>query len=215
MADIIKQANDHAQLAEEYDKHNRSNALEDLEFVYAEDQWDPAIKSTRGSRPTLNANDLPIFLDQIVGAQRMNRAGIKVHPVDNQSDPQKAEIIGGLIRNIEYLSDAHVAYDRALEFVAAGGYAGAIRVITQYENEHIFDTMGGIKPEYTEEAAQDVFNQEVRIVPVDNPINVLYDPNAKLWHKNDGDFMIYYDDVHIDKFKELYPMEKLLKEVLQ
>jgi len=203
--ELMKTAREYAGLAEEFDKDNRDATLEDLTFVYAEDQWDPGVKTKRGDRPTLNANDLPIFLDQLVGAQRMNRAGIKVHPVDNQSDPKKAEVIGGLIRNIEHLSDAHVAYDRALEFVAAGGYAGAIRVITQYEDEHLFDSAGNISETYSGDSAQNAFNQEIRVVPVDNPLNVLYDPTAKLWHKNDGRFMFYYDDIELDLFKERYP----------
>jgi uncharacterized protein (DUF2267 family) len=202
---ILKEAKDRAKLSEEYYKTNRDKALEDLEFLYNEDQWEQEVKTSRGRRPCLNSNDLPIFLDQLVGDQRMNRAGIKVHPVDNNSDPMKAEVIGGLIRNIEHLSDAHVAYDKALEFVAGGGYAGAIRVITQYETDDIFDEDGNIRLDIQGAEAKSAFNQEIRIVPVENPLNVLYDPNAKLWHKNDGDFMFYYDDMDVDVFKEKYP----------
>ena len=208
--DLLKEVRDFAKLSEDYWKEARDQAIEDLRFVFAEDQWDSAIKTARGNRPTLNANDLPIFLDQLVGDHRQNRGGIKVQPVDSQTDPQKAEIIGGLIRNIEHLSDAHVAYDKALEFTAAGGYAGAIRVITQYEDENIFAGDGLVKPEYMGEDAQNVFNQEIRIIPVDNPLNVLYDPNAKLWHKNDGSHMLYYDDIDIDLFKEKYPGKQVL-----
>jgi len=209
-AKLLEEARDQAKLAEEHYKEARDDALEDLEFLYSEDQWDSDIKNARGQRPTLNANDLPIFLDQLVGDQRMNRAGIKVHPVDSESDPKKAEVIGGLIRNIEHLSDAHVAYDKALEFTAGGGYAGAVRVITKYETENIFDTDGNLLSEYQGEKGQELFNQEIRIVPVDNPLNVLYDPNAKLWHKNDGQFMFYYDDILLETFEEKYPKAQTL-----
>lgn len=207
---LLEEARDQAKLAEEHYKNARDNALEDLIFLYSDDQWEKGVKEARGQRPTLNANDLPIFLDQLVGDQRSNRAGIKVNPVDSNSDPKKAEVIGGLIRNIEHLSDAHVAYDRALEFTAGGGYAGAIRVITQYETEDIFDIEGELGAEYQGEEGQSLFNQEIRIVPVDNPLNVLYDPNAKLWHKNDGDFMFYYDDISVEAFEERYPGKKVL-----
>lgn len=207
---LLEEARDQAKLAEERYKKARDSALDDLTFLYSEDQWDQTIKDARGQRPTLNANDLPIFLDQLVGDQRMNRAGIKVHPVDSNSDPKKAEVIGGLIRNIEHVSDAHVAYDRALEFTAGGGYAGAIRVITQYETEDLFDVDGELAVEYQGEEGQKLFNQEIRIIPVENPLNVLYDPSAKLWHKNDGDFMFYYDDILIEAFEERYPGSKTL-----
>ena len=207
---LLEEAREQAKLSEDHYKNARDSALADLNFLYSEDQWDAEVKESRGQRPTLNANDLPIFLDQLVGDQRQNRAGIKVHPVDSNSDPQKAEVIGGLIRNIEHLSDAHVAYDRALEFTAGGGYAGAIRVITQYETEDVFDTDGGLSYEYSGEMGQELFNQEIRIIPVDNPLNVLYDPNAKLWHKNDGDFMFYYDDIFHETFKKKYPKAQII-----
>lgn len=203
--DLIELALEQARLASEAEKDNRIKCLEDLEFVYSEDQWEGSVKTQRGTRPCLNANDLPVFLDQVVGDQRMNRAGIKVHPVDSNTDKVKAEVIGGLIRNIEQISDAHVAYDRALEFVAAGGYCGAIRVITQYENDDLFNEDGKIKKEYWMGDGRDAFNQECRIIPVDNPLNVLFDPNAKLWHKNDGEFMFYYEDILINAFEAKYP----------
>jgi len=208
MNDLIRIALDQANAAIEYEKDNREKALEDTEFVFAEDQWDEAVENSRGNRPCLNANDLPVFLDKVTAAQRMNRAGIKVLPVDSDTDPLKAEIVGGLIRYIEYESDAHVAYDMAIEAAAAGGYCGAIRVINEYENDDIFDNDGNIKPEYRKKI--DAFNQRLRIAPVHNPLNLLFDPKAKLWHKNDGDFMFYMDDIPIDDFKEQYPDAQII-----
>lgn len=208
--DLIKIALDQAALASEFEKDNRDKALEDLEFVFSEDQWDASVKTQRGTRPCLNANDLPIFLDQVVGDQRMNRTGIKVHPVDSNTDPAKAEVIGGLIRGIEQASDAHVAYDRALEFVVAGGYCGAIRVITQYESDDLFDDDGKIKAVFTKEGSINAFDQEVRIVPVDNPLNVLFDPSAKLWDRNDGEFVFYYDDIPIETFEKRHPGKRVM-----
>ena len=185
--DLIQEALEQAKAAEEHEDYNRRKHVEDLEFVFSEDQWDSEVRIGRGKRATLNANDLPVFLDQVVGAQRANRTGIKVLPVDSDTDPDKAEIVAGLVRNIEHVSDADVAYDTAIEAAAAGGYMGAIRVITQYENEDLFDGNGKLKGEYSGDALS-AFNQEIRIVPVENPVNVLFDPDAKLWHRNDGMF---------------------------
>lgn len=204
--DLIALARKQVEAAITHEKDNREKAVNDLEFVFAEDQWDPAVKNERGNRPCLNANDLPIFLDRVVAAQRVNRVGIKALPVDSNTDPMKAEIIGGLIRNIEHESQANVAYDKAIEAAAAGGYMGAIRIVTQYENDDLFDSDGEIKGEYKKsDIAVSAFNQEIKIRPVENPINVLFDPAAKLWDRNDGRFLFIYDDIPLDTFKEQYP----------
>ena len=59
--DLMEEVRNNAKYAEEYWKDNRDAALDNLEFLFAEDQWDQAIKNERGSRPCLNANDLPTF----------------------------------------------------------------------------------------------------------------------------------------------------------
>ena len=122
--ELIELALKQAKFAEEFESTNREKHVEDLEFVFAEDQWDETVKNARGNRPCLNANDLPIYLDRVTAAQKVNDVGISVLPVDSNTDPEKAKIIGGLIRNIEQESNANIAYDKALEHAAAGGYVG-------------------------------------------------------------------------------------------
>ena len=51
----------------------------------------------------------------------MNRPSIKVIGVDSDSDPEIANILTGLIRNIETQSDAELAYDTGFEGAAACG----------------------------------------------------------------------------------------------
>lgn len=204
--DLLELALKQAEAATTHEKDNREKAAEDLEFVFAEDQWADSVKAERGTRPCLNANDLPVFLDRVVAAQRSNRVGIKVLPVDSNTDPLKADIVGGIIRNIEHESYAHVAYDKAIEAAAAGGYMGAIRIVTEYENNDLFDNDGNIRAEYMDpESIMNAFNQQIRIIPIDNPLNVLFDASARLWHRNDGRYLFLYDDIDVDSFKEQYP----------
>jgi len=202
--ELLELAKKQALRSAEFFGDDITKSLEERTFVFAEDQWETTVKTARGNRPCLNANDLPVFLDQVVAEQRQNRGAITASPVDSDSDPKKAEIVGGLIRQIEYQSHANVAYDEALEFAASGGYAGAIRVITAYEREDLFNDDGSLRSIFfgDPEAA---FNQECQIIPVPNPLNVLYDSSARLWHKNDGLYLFYFDDVDVDKFKEDYP----------
>lgn len=204
-AKILEQALKEAKIAEEYWSDSRKKNSAERTFVFAEDQWDDDVRTMRGNLPCLNANDLPIFLDQVVSEHRLNRGAIEVKPVDSDSDPKKAEIRGGLIRNIEHVSDAHVAYDEALEFVTSGGYCGSVRVITEYETDDIFDDDGKIREEFTGKGASKALHQVIRIVSVENQLNVLYDPSAQLWHANDGNFLFYFDDIDVEVFKKEHP----------
>src|SRR5262245_40761574 len=83
------------------------------------------------ARPCLTSNKLPAFLHQITNDQRQNKPSIKVHPVDDGADEETAEIIQGLIRHIEYNSNADTCYDTSLFYAAAIGF-GYFRILTQY-----------------------------------------------------------------------------------
>jgi hypothetical protein len=97
------------------DGDNRINAIDDLEFLSG-DQWPEDIARARDAdgRPRLTINTLPTYVRQVTNDQRQNKGGIKVHPVDDEADIETAEVIQGLIRHIEYDSNADVAYDTAV-----------------------------------------------------------------------------------------------------
>lgn len=139
---------------------DRDNAIDDLEFL-AGNQWPETIRRERerDGRPCLVINRLPGFVDQVVGDQRQNRPGIKVRPVDDDADPETAEMLTGLIRNIEQVSEAEIAYDLAFEHAVSCGF-GFIRLATEY-------------------AGEDTFDQEIRIKPITNNFAVHFDPAAK------------------------------------
>jgi hypothetical protein len=121
------------------ESHNRAPAVADLEFLVG-DQWPEEIKRQRQleSRPCLTFNRLPTFLHQVTNDQRQNKPGIKVHPVGAGADVQKGDIIQGVIRHIEYSSNADIAYDTAVNSAAAIGF-GWWRLITEYESPTSFD----------------------------------------------------------------------------
>ncbi len=68
-----------------------------------------------GARPCLTINKLPQHVRQITNEQRQNRPAIKVLPVDSGSDVEVADMLNGIVRHIEYQSDADTAYDIACE----------------------------------------------------------------------------------------------------
>lgn len=121
------------------ESHNREPAVRDLEFLVG-DQWPPEIKEQRmrESRPCLTFNRLPTFLHQVTNDQRQNKPGIKTHPVGNGADLKRSEIYQGVIRHIEYSSNADICYDTAVNSAAAIGF-GYWRLITEYESAKSFD----------------------------------------------------------------------------
>lgn len=138
--DKVKIALEAFELVSEAEEENRKDALDDLLFARLSQQWPEDIKNERTNerRPCLTINRLPSFIRQVVNDGRQNKPSIKTSPVDGQADPDTAEILNGLIKNIEYISNADVAYDTALESSASMGW-GYWRVNMDYCDDDSFD----------------------------------------------------------------------------
>ena len=160
--------------------------IEDLKFLDGE-QWDATLEADRNKdgRPCLVINKLPTFLDRITGDQRQNRPGIKVKPVDSKADPETAEVMTGLIRNIEVQSDADQAYDTAFDS-AVGCGLGVFRVITEYEDDESFD-------------------QVLELARVKNPFTCYFDPMAQRLDKSDGNFEFQTEKLRRSEYERRYP----------
>jgi hypothetical protein len=137
----------------DFDRLNRQEALSDLKFAAGE-QWDPVVLAQRKGLPCLVVNTIPQFTAQLVGDWRESRKAIKVVPSDN-SDQDIASIRGDLIRNIEMESRADRSYDQAFESMTTCG-DGAFKVTVEY-------------------AKDDVFDQDVFIRPIEDPLAVVWD----------------------------------------
>lgn len=189
--DILKEIKD--RFKESYDAwdNNYTEAINDLNF-YAGDQWPSNVKSDREAdgRPCLVINKIPTFGDQVIGDIRQNEPSIKVKPVDSKSDPKTAEIITGLIRNIEAQSDAEIAYDTAAESAVICGI-GAFRIGTHYCND-------------------DVFEQDIEILRIKNPFTIYWDPAAQKWDKSDARYCFVTEKIARDEFEVTYPNASLM-----
>lgn len=172
------------------DDPNRRNWLTDVKFSVAEDQWDPKIKQQRGShRPALTFNRLNAIVKQIIGDYRQNKLAIKVLPGDGDASEDTAELIAGLIRNIEAQSNADMAYTHALECACRGGF-GYFRVLSQYTGD-------------------DVFEQDLVIQPIYNPLTVYMDPAARNITRSDAEWCVISETIAKEQFKRLHPKAKL------
>lgn len=185
--DILRDAKEAFKLAEDAESKNRAAWLDDMRFARLGEQWPEEMKKKRESegRPCLTLNRLPSFIRQVTNDARQNKPSIKCHAVDSDASEETAEIINGLIRNIEYTSNADVAYDTALDHAVTGGY-GYFRISTDYTSD-------------------DSFDQDLRIERVVNPLTIYGDPYSREADSSDWNTAFVTEMLSTDEFKRRYP----------
>jgi hypothetical protein len=182
---IVEEARVRTERSYLYERDNRREAEIDLQFL-AGDQWPVAVRLARGtSRPMLTINHLPQFVRQVTNPTREADIAIKASPVDDNSDPALAKIYNGLIKQIEYQSTAKTVYVTGNEHQAACGI-GWWQVVLQYVDDAIFE-------------------QEIRIKRVENPLAVYCDPAAVEPDRSDAMWMVMAEKWPRATFKERYP----------
>jgi len=185
-AEFLEEARERFNLAEQAESIIRERGMDDLR-MRAGDQWDEDIKKRRlaDKRPCLTVNRLPQFVRQVSNDQRQNRPAIQVSPVDDRADIKTAEAYQGLIRHIEYDSNADAAYDTAFDGAANTGL-GYFRVITEYSDPRSFDL-------------------DIKIKRIRNQFSVYIDPDAKEPDRSDMRWAFIVDDFSEEEFEARYP----------
>jgi hypothetical protein len=176
---------------------SREDEIDDLKFYAGSPdnhwQWPADVLATRGAvqgqtinaRPCLTINKLPQHVRQVTNDQRQNRPGAKVIPVDDKADVQVAEIFNGMIRHIEYISDADVAYDTACENQVSYG-EGYLRLLTEYCDDNTFD-------------------QDIKIGRIRNSFSVYMDPMIQDPTGADAKYCFITEDLSREEYERLYP----------
>jgi hypothetical protein len=176
---------------------SREDELDDLRFMAGSPdnqwQWPADVLATRGAvqgqsinaRPCLTINKLPQHVRQVTNEQRQNRPSGKVIPADDNADVQVAEVFNGIVRHIEYMSDADVAYDTACDNQVTYG-EGYIRLLTEYCNE-------------------DSFDQDIRIGRVRNAFSVYMDPTIQDPCGADAKWCFVTEDILKTEYEEMFP----------
>lgn len=185
--DIILEARKSFTRHQEWWNDNQDCAKDDLRFARLEEQWPEGIKKAREDehRPCLTFNKMPTFIRQVVNDARQNKPAIKVHPQDSTSDPEVAEIYNGLIRNIETVSDADVAYDTAIDQAVTTGF-GFWRINTAYTTD-------------------DTFEQDIVVERIANQFTVYPDPDSQEADSSDWNSAWIVSTMRKDDFTREYP----------
>lgn len=182
---------EYAELAARADWENRLAALDDLRFYSNEGgtgQWDPEVLKERidQGRPVISVPLLGQFVRQVTNDARNNRPAIKVRPVDDDADPETADVLEGIVRHIEDQSEAaSKAYIPAINNAAICGI-GHFRVAADWRG------------------AEESWDQSLYIRGIPSALAVLWDPSAKDPTRMDARYVFVLQDMAIEEYKEKY-----------
>lgn len=187
--DILYEARERFRRVTDWEGQFRSQFTEDTKFVNGDSdnnwQWPASMYSDRGNKPSLTVNKTRQHCLQIINDAKQNKPQIRINPVSDEATKASADIYEGVIRHIEYMSNASVAYDTATTHQVQGGI-GWWRIVTEYEDDNSLE-MG------------------CRIQRVRDALSVYLDPDIQEADGSDARFAFVVDDVPRDEFESKYP----------
>lgn len=190
---IVAEAKKRFKRCEGWESVARQRFREDIRFVNGDSdnlyQWPRSTLEARGfgtgdERPCMTVNKTRQHCLQIINDARQNKTSIKVKPVGNGATYEAAQVMEGIVRHIEYISDAQSAYATATRFQVQGGI-GYWRLVTDYVSE-------------------DSFDQEIYIRRLKDPMAVYLDPDISEADGADARFGFVFDDMPVDEYKAQY-----------
>jgi len=196
--DIVKEALDAFDVVQSAELDNRDLAEDDIEFARLSNQWPEWAEKQRIAehRPCLTFNRLGPVIRQVINDSRMNRPATSVHPVDGKADKDTAEVLTGLIRNIEASSDADIAYDTAVENAVSGGF-GYWRINTEY-------ALNAMDEDGIREMGESAFDQNLFIRAVPNIFSVYGDPYSQAADSSDWMTSFVVEQLTKKQFEERF-----------
>lgn len=186
---LLDEIRDHYRYASDVFKEAREERAIDMRYICG-DPWEEEDRNARkdAGRPCINHDELSQYVNAAVNNLRQNPKGIKIEPAGNGASDQTAELRQGLVRSIEYRSQAQSTYIDAFQAMVEGSY-GYARVTRRY--------------------LPGSFNQEILIAPIPNPDSVLDDPDSKKPDWSDARFRFVLDPMPKEKFKRQWPKAKV------
>lgn len=183
---FIARARSRWRTASEAEKDNRQEAAEDQDFLNL-NQWPKGIKEDRSKpgreRPCLTIDQIGEPFRQLTNKQRESRPAIHINPEDGEANEATADVLQGLLRAIEYDSDAQIAYATAFEGAVGIGW-GHVRLRSEYDG--------------------DSDDQNLIVDMIENPFCVYLDPGTRKWGREDARYGFIVQDIPKDEYTALY-----------
>jgi hypothetical protein len=132
--------------AQENDQDNREASREAHLFVDSRDgQWEPGLLETYKDRPRYTFDKTTPVIDQISNELEGSDFDIKISPSGGEATKDSAEMLDGLVRNIENISDFDITKDVVIREVVTGGVSAWV-VKHKYVDDESFDMDLVIEP---------------------------------------------------------------------
>lgn len=192
--EIITEAHERFKRCEDFEADSRVLFIEDVRFCNADSdnkyQWPSALSRSRelDARPCLTINKTRQHVLMIQNEIKQNLPSVKISATGGDASYDSAQIFEGVVRYIEYNSNATDAYDTAMTHQVQGGI-GYWRIVTDYKDE-------------------DSFDQEIFIRRIKDPMSVYLDIDAKEADSSDAKYGFIFDNLTIDEFQRRYPKHK-------
>jgi hypothetical protein len=190
--DFSKEVRENWKQAEFADRENRDECLKDLQFAAGE-HWDAQVREYRERMgiekygfplPCLTINNMPAVVAQVTGDRRANEVSIKILP-NEETDKATTDARSEIIRSIEVRSRAQSSvYLPAFSSMVNGGIHN-FRVDLDY-------------------AYDDVFDRDIFINNIPNPLAVLWDPMAADPTGRDAGYCFVSDKISRAEFKRRF-----------
>lgn len=168
------------------ESQSRQRGKQALEFRWG-NQWPDDVYNDRttDNRPALTINHTNTFCSRVENQIRQDRARIKCQPVGDGANTDTADVVNGLIRHIEAISSAGVAYNIGGASAVNIGW-GYWRILSRYLDEMSFD-------------------QELIVAPIRNAFSVYMDPAAVMPDGRDQMWNIITTCMRRTEYKRKYP----------
>lgn len=196
-SELIRTAKQRFRRVDLWEAIARKRWLEDYKFYNADAynmyQWPDNARNARGfgtgdERPCLTVNKSAKHCDMVINDALQNKSSIRIKPVGDEATYEAAQVLEGVVRHIEYTSDAQSHYAKAFKYQVVSGY-GVLRVTTDYCDDKTFD-------------------QDIRISAVPDPLSAYFDPDAQEPDASDARFAFIFTDMPRDQFDVEYPEYK-------
>lgn len=188
---ILKEARKRFRRVRDFESTARKRFVDDTKFAEGDSdnlwQWPEDIREPRvdDHRPCLTINKTRQHVLDILNDARQSKVSVKIIATGGQATYDSAQAYMGVVRAIEYRSNADTAYQLALRHAVQGGI-GYWRVSVVYEDD-------------------DSFNLGLRIRRIKDPLLVYLDPDIDELDGSDAKFGFIADDIPKEEFEAAYP----------
>lgn len=191
---VIREAKKRFKECLDWESPFRRLFVDDIKFDAADPdnhwQWLDKLYNDRNGedKPCLTINKTHQHNLQIINDGKQNKPAIKIIATGGAASYRSAQVYSDICRNIEYRSNAEVAYDTAYSFAVRGGI-GYVRVVSEYDGD-------------------DTFDQSLFVRRVKDPMSVFLDPDISEVDGSDARFGFVFEDRPKDEVFAEYPKLK-------